>query len=89
MNPNNLPKGFDEFWQAYPRQRRVGKGAAVRAFIKVGGQDVLPDILKDLKRRVWPDEAQYIPHPATYLNQWRWLDEIETGPTEDDPEYWS
>lgn len=87
MNPNNLPKGFEELWKAYPR--RVGKGAAVRAYVKVGGQDVLPDILKDLKRRVWPDEIQYVPHLSTYLNQWRWLDEIETGPTEDDPEYWS
>ena len=73
MNPNKLPKGFDDLWKAYPR--RVGKGAAVRSYIKVGGQEVLPDILKDLKRRVWPDEAQYIPHLSTYLNQWRWLDE--------------
>ena len=73
MNPNKLPKGFDDYWKAYPR--RIGKGAAVRAYIKVGGQEVLPDILKDLKRRVWPDDPQYIPHPSTYLNQWRWLDE--------------
>ena len=73
MNPNKLPPGFADFWKAYPR--RVGKGAAVRAYVKVGGQSVLPDILKDLKRREWPEDVQYIPHPATYLNQWRWLDE--------------
>ncbi len=73
MNPNNLPKGFDTFWKNYPR--KVGKGAAARAFANVGGTDALADILKDLKRRQWPTDPQYIPHPGTYLNQWRWLDE--------------
>ncbi len=88
MNPNNLPKGFDLLWSAYPKQRRVGKGAAVRAYIKVGGQEVLPEILADLKSRTWPDEAQFIPHLSTYLNSWRWLDESTNEVGEDDPEFY-
>mgnify|MGYP003663516533 FL=1 len=73
MNPNKLPAGFSDFWSKYPK--KVGKGSAVRAFVSVGGKDSLPEIMKDLRRRQWPDDVQFIPHPATYLNQWRWLDE--------------
>ena len=73
MNPNNLPSGFAEFWKAYPKKK--SKGDAAKAYMQVGGQEVLPDILKDLKRRVWPDDPQFIPYPATYLRGWRWLDE--------------
>ena len=89
MNPNKtaIPKGFEELWRQYPR--RVGRGAAIRSYIKVGGQEVLPDILADLKRRTWPDEPQFIPHLSTYLNQWRWMDEPDIKePTEDDPEFY-
>lgn len=76
MNPNNLPKGFAEFWARYPR--RVGKGQAAKAWVKNGGADNLEAILKDLRNRAWPTDKQYIPHPATYLNGWRWLDtEVE------------
>ena len=73
MNPNKLPAGFSDFWKKYPK--KVGKGAAAKAFAAVGGKDCLPEIMKDLRRRQWPDDVQFIPHPATYLNQWRWLDE--------------
>ena len=45
MNPNNLPKGFSEFWARYPR--RVGKGQAAKAWVKNGGSDNLEAILKD------------------------------------------
>ena len=72
MGPNNLPPGFAEFWAAYPR--RVAKGAAAKAWVRNNGNDNLAEILKDLRARVWPSDAQYIPHGATYLNQWRWLD---------------
>ena len=73
MNPNKLPAGFSDFWSKYPK--KVGKGAAAKAFAAVGGKDSLPEIMKDLRRRQWPDDVQFIPHPATYLNQWRWMDE--------------
>ncbi len=71
---NLVPKEFEEFWQAYPR--RVGRGAAEKSFAKAMKFTDLPTILTAIKnqRSGWTD-PQYIPHPATWLNQRRWLDE--------------
>lgn len=71
--------GFLDFWEAYPR--KTAKPNALRAW-----RTLRPDeptrvlILDDLaKRRVsdqWTREGgQFIPHPATYLNQRRWEDQ--------------
>jgi hypothetical protein len=67
---------FDEFWAVYPR--KVGKDAARRGFSaaarKVGAQVVL-----DGARRFAADpnlpEAQFIPHPSTWLSRGSWDDE--------------
>jgi hypothetical protein len=67
---------FDEFWTLYPR--KVGKGAARKAFTKavskVGTARVRAALVAQL-----PDlggrEQKFIPHPATWLNQERWGDE--------------
>ena len=72
------PIGFDVFYAAYPR--KVGKQAASKAFAKAKAHAIVADILADIDRRVssgeWTAEkAQYIPHPATYLNGKRWEDE--------------
>jgi len=75
MKPSDITESFKRFWSAYPK--RVAKGYAVKTWYKVGGDDHIEDILKDLKRREWPTERKYIPHPSTYLSQWRWLDELE------------
>lgn len=64
---------FNEFYAAYPK--KVGKGAAEKAYKKISPEDHAL-ILKDLKRREWP-ERKYIPNPSTYVNQQRWLDEHE------------
>jgi hypothetical protein len=72
--------GFDAFWSAYPR--KVGKAAAAKAFAKAIGPDVSrTTILDGLEnaRQVWAatgTEARFIPHPATWLNQGRWADEV-------------
>ena len=73
--------GFDDFWSVYPR--KVAKQTAVKAWEKTGANDsqALTDtIIADVKRRVeseWKGkDVQYIPHPATYLNQRRWEDEV-------------
>ena len=77
--PNGVPDGFDAFWTAYPN--KVGKGAAVKAFAKIApGQDLLRDMLAALADqkcsvRWLKDGGQYVPNPATWLNQQRWLDE--------------
>lgn len=84
--------GFTEFWNAYPR--KVAKQNAAKAWSKTGADDsqsLTATILADVKRRVdgeWKGkEVQYIPHPATYLNQRRWEDEVSATDTADDEYY--
>jgi len=67
---------FDLFWQAYPK--KVGKSAAQKVWNKL-----LPNIDDCLKAIAWQRETsqwfknngQFIPNPATWLNQERWMDE--------------
>jgi hypothetical protein len=66
---------FNRFWEAYPRKE--GKGAArtayEKAYKKVGPDDILCGLMyqvPDMRRK----ERQYIPMPATWLNQERWDD---------------
>lgn len=71
------PEGFGFFWEKYPK--KVGKPAALRAFKAAKLNGDLSGVLADLdKRKVgedWQKEnGQFIPHPATYLNQRRWED---------------
>lgn len=72
--------GFDEFYRAYPR--KVAKRAAMKAWDKVlrcGAK--APEILAGLERwkgsAQFPSDMQFVPHPATWLNGWRWEDEFE------------
>lgn len=69
------PLGFAEFWEAYPRKE--AKGAAIKAYAKALTLTD-PATLLDALDRNWPSR-KYTPHPATWLNDQRWLDEIETG----------
>lgn len=69
---------FDRFWKAYPR--KVAKPIALRAWMKLKPDDALTDVLIaaiDSARATdqWcKDDGQFIPHPATWLNQRRWED---------------
>jgi hypothetical protein len=66
--------GFADFWLAYPR--KVGKGAAERAFnAAVAKGASVADIAAGLNRQRWPADRQFIPHPTTWLNQTRWQDD--------------
>ena len=73
---NNCIDHFNEFWLAYPK--KVGKESARKAWNKTR-----PDIEVILKALSWQKESsqwfknggQFIPNPATYLNQHRFLDE--------------
>jgi len=86
LNPSPLtPKGvdpfFQEFWNAYPR--KVGKGAARKAWEKKKSKPSIKVVLKAIeaqkKSDQWKKEnGQYIPHPATWINQDRWEDEVFT-----------
>jgi hypothetical protein len=85
VNNSDAREGwFELFWKTYPR--KVGKGAAERAWEKVS-PNVYPAILKaiELQKRSeqWlRDGGQFIPHPSTWLNEKRWMDEgvtVEDG----------
>jgi len=75
-----LEASFGRFWAAYPR--RVAKVGAFKAWAKLKPDALLVErILKAVnehKRSVsWlRDAGQYIPYPATWLNERRWEDEI-------------
>lgn len=66
---------FDAFWTAYPR--KVGKGAARRAWAgamrKVRGDAAA--IIAAVRDYPFPPDAQFVPHPATWLNGERWADD--------------
>ena len=72
---------FDAFWSAYPR--RVGKGAARKAFAKAITKVDLQTMLDALERRKssnqWAkDGGEFVPHPSTWLNQERWEDDLDS-----------
>ena len=74
-NQTTTPNGFDEFWSAYPK--KVGKGAAQAAWKKHKPDlaTCIAAITTAKASRDWQKEnGQYIPHPATWLNQMRWED---------------
>lgn len=77
MKPAKPDPLFDAFWAAYPR--RVGKGAARRAWAKAlrlaGAEAILGALRAQVAAGLFKD-ATYTPFPATWLNQERWDDEI-------------
>lgn len=76
---NAYSDAFLTFWNAYPR--KVGKGAAWKAWSHIKPDDALASTLTAavLSQIHWPqwekDNGEFIPHPATWLNQSRWEDE--------------
>lgn len=69
---------FDEFWTRYPRKE--GKGAARKAWAKAVKQidaGELVNITRSYGVRMAGAEKRFIPHPATWLNQERWSDEVD------------
>ena len=76
---------FDEFWAEYPK--KVGKDAARKAFDKrKPSRDLLARMLASIRVQAqtlaWQkDGGQFIPHPATWLNEGRWQDEETAMPT--------
>jgi uncharacterized protein YdaU (DUF1376 family) len=89
---NGTKAGFADFWKAYPR--REGKIAAEKAFDKAAKIAPVGDIMAGVSRAAchWQQtdrDREFIPLPATWLNQGRWCDEFEppgssAGMTSDD-----
>lgn len=73
---------FLEFWGLYPKKQ--GKGAAEKAYRKISpDRDLHMAILRAVTLQKQSDQwrkdnGQYIPNPATWLNQRRWEDEIQS-----------
>lgn len=78
---------FAEFWAVYPRKQ--AKPAAEKAWLRIekahpdGGMErLLPVILDKVRENIrrnptWgKDGGEFIPHPATWLNQHRWDDDV-------------
>jgi hypothetical protein len=82
------PKGgcdarFDQFWKSYPK--KAAKGAARKVWARLRpSAELLASMLAAIERQrqceQWRRErGRFIPHPATWLGQSRWEDEV-AGP---------
>jgi hypothetical protein len=73
---------FDEFWSLYPR--KIAKTTARKAWAKLTPeQQLMAAKAIDTHCQYWSakeTELEYIPHPATWLNQERWEDEFVIEP---------
>lgn len=80
---------FNRFWMAYPR--KSGKGSAKKSWRRIAPDEALfQKIMAALEAakqcKDWKKEqGQYIPYPATWLNQERWEDDygapqVQSGP---------
>lgn len=64
---------FLAFWTAYPR--KTAKESARRAWVAATKRVPAVEIMNGLARYTFSTDPQFIPHPATWLNQHRWADE--------------
>lgn len=67
---------FDKFWTKYPK--KVAKPSAQKAFKRIKVTDsILADMLTAIDTMKTTTKQEFIPYPATWLNQKRWEDETE------------
>lgn len=73
---------FLMFWNNYPK--KVGKDAAWKSWQKQDGnrpdiEIIISVVAEQSKSDQWKKEnGQFIPNPATWINQGRWADEVGT-----------
>lgn len=79
----DAPGRFDEFWKAYPRHENRKKAERTWASRKL--DRIAEQIITAVRDRVAGDpkwrDPQYVPHPTTYLNGDRWLDQWKSATT--------
>jgi hypothetical protein len=73
---------FEDFWKRYPR--KVAKKTAMQTFAKLppDEQELALDVV-DNHVEYWKlkeTATEFIPHPATWLNQGRYYDELDMKP---------
>jgi hypothetical protein len=82
---NSLEALFEQFWDAYPKKK--AKGLAQQAWARLKPtSELLMVMLAAINRQratlQWTrDNGQYIPYPATWLNQRRWEDGDDGPPS--------
>ena len=73
---------FDEFWSLYPR--KIAKAVARKAWSRLSAeQQLMAAKAINTHCEYWrakETELEFIPHPATWLNQERWEDELVIEP---------
>ena len=85
MNRNepSITQEFEKFWSAYPR--KVGKGAARKAFAKalIRNKNLDMQMILDAVAAYASTikDMQYCAHPTTWLVQERWADIEDAKPT--------
>ena len=75
-NADAFSAGFVSFWTAYPR--KVGKLAAWKSWKRQRLDSHVSTICDSVADHLDNDEQWkrgYVPHPTTYLNQGRWMDD--------------
>lgn len=79
---NITPSMFEKFWKLYPR--KVDKGKAKTKWDQLCRKTNRPTwtiiesaITAQIKTPRWQQNSSFIPHPTTWLNQQRWLDDPE------------
>jgi hypothetical protein len=85
------PPGFRDFWTVYPRH--VARGEAVRSFGRAVQRDGSAVIATGVASwatywRAEGTEQRFIPHPTTFLNQARYLDQPPM-PKSSEPKGWA
>jgi len=76
---SQYPKAFEQFWEAYPKKK--AKGAALIAWKKAKDKPEIENLIEIIEEnkesKEWKKEnGQFIPYPATWINEKRWLDEL-------------
>jgi len=73
---------FDEFWSLYPR--KIAKATARKAWQRLSAeQQLMAAKAIDTHCQYWKSketELEFIPYPATWINQERWEDELVIEP---------
>ncbi len=82
LESRGINSEFDSFYATYPK--KVAKHNAKKAWMKnkCSLEQVLPAL--EAHKKNWKD-PQFIPHPATWLNQRRWEDDITVNNTQANP----
>lgn len=74
---SNTSEAVEAIYQAYPR--KIGKGAAIKAITKatanIHHDRLRRKVIEYAQAIAWQENRSLVPHPATWFNQERWLDD--------------